>query len=357
MNILDRYIGGIVLRATATVLFVILALDTMNELLDQMSRLDGNYTFNAALAYVALRIPGSAVDYLGFSSLIGCLIGVGGLSNSSELTVIRAAGVSTLRVIGMVLKPTLVIILIGVSISEFVAPKLEQIAESRRDLLRGNSIYQQEYGTWLKDGIDYLHVNAIYPGGELFGVSRFELEEIENSEGRELSALSFAQSVRFENGVWNERIVTETRFLSDATETDIIAVRLWDTELTPDILDMASLSPEQLSLQGLYSYSHYLGLDTSFASTYRLAFWTKFFDPLAIAALVLVGLSFVYGASRSVSIGQRIFVGIMVAVVFQQAQDILGPASIIWGFSPLIAVLTPIFITLGIGAFLLARQK
>lgn len=351
MSIFDRYVGGIILRSVATVLFVVLALDTMNELLGQMSRIEGNYTFGAALSYVVLQIPGSAVGYLGFAALIGCLIGVGGLSNSSELTVIRAAGVSTLQIVGMVLKPTLVIIVLGMLVSEFIAPNLEQVAQSRRDFLRGNSALQQEHGTWLRDGSDYLHVNAVYPGGELFGVSRFQFVD------RKLTSLSFAESVQFQNGVWNEWVVTETRFLPTTTETQSLSNRVWDTELTPDILDMASLSPEHLSLRGLYSYSRYLGLETRFASNYRLAFWTKIFNPLAIAALVLVGLSFVYGASRSVSIGQRIFVGIMVAVVFQQVQDILGPASIIWGFSPIIAVLTPIVITLAIGTFLLRRQK
>ena len=351
MKILDRYVGGVVLRSTAIVLFVILSLNLMSDLLDQMSRLDGNYDLTAALLYVLLQIPGSAVDYLGFSALIGCLIGVGGMSNSSELTVIRAAGVSTLQIVAMVLKPTFLIIFMGVLVSELVAPNLEQIAQSRRDLLRGNSAAQQAYGTWLRDGSDYLHVNAVYPGGDLYGVSRFQLEE------RELKAISFAENVRFEEEKWVESGIRETRFLQSETHTEQISSRVWQTELTPDILDMASLRPEQLSVRGLYSFSRYLGLETKFAGSYRLAFWSKLLEPLAIAALVLVGLSFVFGASRSVSIGQRIFLGVLVAVVFQQTQDILGPASIIWGFSPVFAVGAPILVTFAAGVWLLRRQK
>lgn len=338
------------LRSTALVLFVILALDAVSELLEEMGRLQNDYDLTAALVYIALKIPGNAVNYLGFSALIGCLAGIGGLSNNSELTVIRAAGVSTMQVVVMVIKPTLLLIICGSLVSEFIAPDLEQLSQSRRDLLRGNESSQQASGTWLRDGSDYLHVNAVYPGGELYGVSRFQLQ------GRELQAQSFSERVIYENGIWTESRVRETRFLENSIEVEAFRERQWQTELTPDILDMASLLPEQLSIRDLDAYSRYLGLDTRFAGSYRLAFWTKLLSPLAIIALVLVGLSFVYGASRSVSIGQRIFLGIMVAVVFKLAQDILGPASSIWGFSPLIAVLTPIAISFLVGIWLLRRQ-
>lgn len=351
MKILDRYIGGVVLRSTALVLFVILALDAVSDLLEQMGELQSDYNLGAALVYVALKIPGSAVNYLGFSALIGCLVGIGGLSNNSELTVIRAAGVSTMQVVGMVIKPTLLLIISGSLISEFIAPNLEQTAQSRKDLLRGTASEQQASGTWLRDGADYLHVNAVYPGGELYGVSRFQLE------GRELKAMSFSERVIYEDGVWNESRVRETSFLVDSTEVTAYGLRTWDTELTPDILDMASMLPAQLSIRGLDAYSRYLGLETRFAGSYRLAFWSKILAPLGVVALVLVGLSFVYGASRSVSIGQRIFLGVLVAVVFKLAQDILGPASSIWGFSPLVAVSTPILISMIAGIWLLRRQK
>ena len=350
MKILDRYIGGVVLRSTALVLFVILALDALSDLLEQMGELQANYNLGAALVYVALKIPGSAVDYLGFSALIGCLVGIGGLSNNSELTVIRAAGVSTMQVVGMVIKPTLLLIVCGSLISEFISPNLEQIAQSRKDLLRGTASEQQASGTWLRDGDDYLHVNAVYPGGVLYGVSRFQLD------GRELKSLSFSEQVLYENGLWTENRVRETDFLTDSIEVDAYGERIWNTELTPDILDMASMLPAQLSIRDLNAYSRYLGLETRFSGSYRLAFWSKILAPLAVVALVLVGLSFVYGASRSVSIGQRIFLGILVAVVFKLAQDILGPASTIWGFSPLVAVLTPILISLVVGIWLLRRQ-
>jgi lipopolysaccharide export system permease protein len=46
----------------------------------------------------------------------------------------------------------------------------------------------------------------------------------------------------------------------------------------------------------------------------------------------------------------------MFGVAFLIAQRLLGPASLIFGFSPLLAVLCPILICVGIGVVLLRKS-
>lgn len=351
MTILVRYVGASVLRATLLVLMVILSLYMVGELLEQTGDFRGDYGLADALLYLLLRIPSVAVDMLPFAALIGCLIGIGALSNNSELTVMRAAGVSALQVVGMVLRPTIALILAGALISEFLAPQMDQLAQSRKDILRGVSDRQQVGGIWMLDGDDYLHVNSVYPNGILFGVSRFR------RVAQELQAVSFSERAVYEAGTWTELNLRETRFGTDSTQASLLGERVWSTVLTPQILDMASLRPGQLSIRDLRNFADYLGQETRRAGPYRLEFWNKLLLPFTVTALVLVGLSFVYGASRSVPMGQRIFVGVIAAVVFKLVQDILGPASMVWGFAPWLAVAAPIFVTLLLGLWLLARQR
>ena len=47
---------------------------------------------------------------LPMAALIGCLIGLGTLASSSELTIMRAAGVSLGRIVLSVMKPMLVLL-------------------------------------------------------------------------------------------------------------------------------------------------------------------------------------------------------------------------------------------------------
>src|SRR5690606_42139823 len=61
------------------------------------------------------------------------------------------------------------------------------------------------------------------------------------------------------------------------------------------------------------------------------------------------------GPLRSVTLGQRIFTGVIVGFVFRILQDLLGPASQVFGFSPLLAVVVPAGLCALAGAWLLKR--
>jgi lipopolysaccharide export system permease protein len=88
---------------------------------------------------------------------------------------------------------------------------------------------------------------------------------------------------------------------------------------------------------------------------YSLSFWQKLLKPLATASLVLVAISFIFGPLRSVTTGQRIFSGVVFGVLFELIQRLLGPSSLVFGFSPLFAVLLPITLCICIGIYLLRR--
>ncbi|MGB2130167.1 MAG: LptF/LptG family permease, partial [Marinobacterium sp.] len=103
------------------------------------------------------------------------------------------------------------------------------------------------------------------------------------------------------------------------------------------------------------SYSRYLEEQGVNADSYLLAFWSKLLQPLAILALVLIGVSFIFGPLRSVTVGQRVIAGVVFGLVFKFAQDLLGPASTVFGFPPLIAVVIPILLCTGAGLWLLRR--
>ena len=129
----------------------------------------------------------------------------------------------------------------------------------------------------------------------------------------------------------------------------------WDVQLTPQLLGTVVLEPEALSVTGLWRYIHYLADQGLANGKYWLAFWTKVLQPLVTAALVLMAISFIFGPLRSVTLGQRVFTGVLVGFVFRIAQDLLGPSSLVFGFPPLLAVLIPSLICAVAGFWMLRR--
>ena len=99
----------------------------------------------------------------------------------------------------------------------------------------------------------------------------------------------------------------------------------WDVSLSPQLLSTVVMAPESLSISGLWGYIHYLSEQGLSNGRYWLAFWVKVLQPLVTAALVLMAISFIFGPLRSVTLGQRVFTGVLVGFTFRIVQDLLGP--------------------------------
>lgn len=352
MSLLSRYIARQVIAAVALALLVLVGLDVIAELFDEAGNQHGAYDFVEVLLYVGLTVPRRIHEYLPFAALIGCLAGLGTLANRSELTVMRAAGVSAGRIAWYVMQPTLAIVLLGLLLNQYLAPAAEQYADSRRALLRGGGepVLSKE-GLWHRERHAFMHFNVVQPGGVLYGVKIFQFDA-----AGELTRALYARRADWRSGGrWQLADVRMTLFAGDRTYVRHLATLDWATDMHPELLSLAVMNPKYLSISRLWRYAQYRerqGLD---AKPLLLAFWGKVTQPLGTLSLVLVAISFVFGPLRQVTMGYRLFSGVLVGIAFRTGQQLLGPASIVFDFAPLYAVLAPIVLTGVIGLYVLRR--
>ncbi len=355
MRRLSRHLGSSVFSAISITLLVIVGLDAVAAIIDEADSIRRNYRFVDLLIYVATTLPSRIYEYIPLSCLVGCLFGLGQLANDSELIVIRAAGVSTLRIVSFVLRPALIFVFAGLLLGEYFAPYLDQLAKGQREYLRkGESAPDSSSGLWIREGREFMHFNAVFPGGVLFGVTRYKF-----SEDSQLSEASFASRATYNNvsKYWAEENISITRFYPERTEIDKLVTRKWNSELSPQLLLVNVLPPDGLSTSTLYYYINFLKQQGTDSAIYQLAFWKKVLQPLIIVGLIVLGIAFVFGPLRASTIGLKIFVGVIVGIVFNIIQDMLGPSSIVMGFSPFMAVVMPIIICLLTGLYLLRRGR
>ena len=351
MQRISRYIARQVAAATLLVLLVLVGIEVISGVIDQAGDVDARYTVLGVLRYELLAVPGRIYDFLPFATLIGCLAGLGTLATTSELVVIRSAGVSVLRILWMAIKPVLLITLAGVLCAEYIGPPLKQIAESQRAMALEEDISISRFGLWHREGNSFIHFNAVQPNGELFGVTIFDIDA-----QRHLQSVLFARRALYQGDSWLFEDVRETRFHPDRLERIEQHKRIWQTELSPQLLNVLVLKPQDLSISGLWRYVEFLRLQGSSAGEYELAFWNKILQPLAIVSLILVAASIIFGPLRQATMGFRVFVGVLIGVVFRMSQDMLGPASLVFGFAPIVASAAPIVLSLLAGAAILRRH-
>jgi lipopolysaccharide export system permease protein len=358
VRLLNGYIFRTTVASIIVVLLVITALDILAKLIDELGHLSNSYHFSEALLYVALAIPASIYKYMPFAGLVGALVGLGSLASTSELVVMRAAGVSLLRITWSVIKPALWFILLMLFFAEYVIPVSDQYSENRRaSLLEGkNNALSSVGGLWNREGNEFMHFNSVQSNGKLSGVTRYRYDD-----NNQLLSASFAEFAFYINKQWQEEKVMETTFLREADQQKIITQqypsRIWQTELSPDLLTILIQDTDSLAMTKLYEYAGYLEKQSLNNDKYLLAYWGKVLQPLVIISLVLVAVSFIFGPLREVTMGYRIFTGVVVGIVFQLTQKLLGPASILYGIPPLLAVLLPIMVCFVIGLILLARTR
>ena len=351
MRKLDRYIISTVAGSMLLVLLVVLSLDVVFGFIAELEELENNYQIAQALQFMLTTLPRRIYDYLPMAAFIGSLIGLGSLANNSELTIIRAAGVSTRRIVWSAMKPAIAVVIVGLFLGEFVAPYTEKIAQSQRSLAQGtDSSLAGKRGVWHREGDVFMHFNAVEPNGELHGLSLFEY-----SEDGWLTRARFAKRAIYQRGSWLLDGVNETSVTEQGTTVVNYHTLDWETELSPDVLSVIVIKPDNLSISGLYTYSSYLLEQELNANVYLMSFWKKVLRPLTTAVLVLVAISFVFGPLRSVTMGFRVFTGIVVGLLFKYMQDLLGPSSLVFGFDPILATLTPIVVSLALGLYLLRR--
>ncbi|MFZ5653561.1 MAG: LPS export ABC transporter permease LptG [Pseudomonadota bacterium] len=351
MRQLSRYTGRVVLGAILLVLLVILALNVIGAIADGLGDLRNQYDFPELLLYIGATLPERVYESLPFAVLIGALLGLGSLAGNSELVVMRAAGVSLLRIAGFAARPVLLVILVGGLLGEFVIPQAGQWAESRRMALRGEQeSFSARSGVWNREGDEFMHFNAVYPDGRLAGVARYRFDD-----QRRLLEASFAARARFEGDHWVEEEGVISRLGEDAVTTERFATRRWDTGLAPDLVTLTLMPPEALPVRELHGYATYLESQGLRSGAYWLALWTKVLQPAVIFSLLLIAVSFVFGPLRESTTGLRVFSGVVVGILFQTSLNLLGPSSLVFGFSPFWAVAAPVLGCLAVGLVLLRR--
>lgn len=353
MRYLRRYIWRAVLIPTLVILGIIVSLDRLFNFIHEAESLTANYHILQALIYECTTTPLRVYQYLPLAILLGSLVGLGLLANNSELVVIRAAGVSTLRISWMVLRPVLFLIVLSIPIGEYLAPYSEQVAESNRTLERGGSeAITNNKGFWHREGDEFIHINTVQPDGVIYGLTRYRF-----NKDHQLAESQFVDRADYKDGYWELHGIHGTRFSDQGTSTFQKADGQWHTSLTPGLLSIIVLDPSRLGMIKLWHYAQYLKKQGLEVADYMLAFWQKLLMPLATIGMVLIAISFIFGPLREVTMGLRVAAGIAAGLTFHYGQQFFGYMSLVFHTDPLIAAALPSLLCFGAGIWLLARVR
>src|SRR5262249_45581899 len=121
----------------------------------------GRYGMIDALEYAAMSVPQFALESFPAGALVGALLGVGVLARSHAITVMRAAGLSKLRLSWAALVSAGLLIGSALLVGEFLAQPLAQLADERKAFAKYSNIsFAGVGGAWIRDGDTILNVQG-----------------------------------------------------------------------------------------------------------------------------------------------------------------------------------------------------
>jgi lipopolysaccharide export system permease protein len=396
MRLLDRYIGISVIYSILIVTSILLALFTFMGFFEELDDIgQGQYDARQAILYVLLSIPSLLYQLMPMATLLGCIIGLGVLANNSELIVIRSAGVSLTRIAWSVIKIGLLVVAVLIVIGEWVAPRSLETAQNLRANAKSNNLrIGSEEGMWAKDGLTMINAKQLLPGDRLGQLSIYRLDE----QYRVVELLE-AEYAAYQGGQWTLHNVTRSIVVNESmiegdlgsnvnnnvtndnntndnttnttngnnadnksvdskrvknnsalnnalsgkiVTTEQHKVMPWDTTISPDLIDLVSVKPETLSIWGLYKYTQYLRKNGLSVGRFEQTLWSKFTTPVITMLMVLLAIPLVFGSMRTVSISQRIFVGVLIGVGFIILNRLTNYAGLVYELNTALYMLFPI---------------
>ena len=339
----DGYLARTVFASTLLAFGILFSVDSTIDLINDLESI-GKRGFGVrhVLLMLLLGMPQRLYDLMPASLLLGALLGLGHLAARNELEALRSVGIGRIRILGSVLAVGTVLVAVSMVVGEAVAPTTEGYLRSlnKTSDLHKVSI-RSRHGLWTREGHRFINIKQIFTDYRITDVWVYEMDE-----QHRLKRVSFAKSAVFEEDVWRLFQVRHSLITEHGIQTSSSDEEYWPRLITPELFDVVTVKPEHMSAAKLATYIDYLEDNGLNSQRYQLAYYNRFAVPLSGLAMLLLAAPFVFRPVRSGGQGQRMALGIGIAVAYNLLSRMLGNASVVYGVPAFLGAFFPVLLVL-----------
>lgn len=362
INIFKRYFWQ---ETSINILMTMLGLLGMFAFFDLIQELDslgrGNYNISEILIFVLLSVPGHIYEVSPVAVLVGMMYSLSTLARNSELVVMRVSGLSLFNIGLILIKVGLIFTVITFFVGELITPISEKMAQRMR-IKATDSVVVQDFktGLWVKDGKSFVNVETVLPNASLLNIHIFEFDE-----NFRLRSINNAKNGSYENERWGLTEVTQSKISTfkdiekNNVRTYFFSKANWKSLIRPEILNVLLVAPEKMSAWNLYSFINHLENNKQKTTRYEVAIWAKMIYPLACMVMVILALPFGFIQQRSGGASAKVFVGVMLGVIYQIMNRVFIHLGVLNDWPPLMSAILPtiLFLIAGLGLLVAIERR
>ena len=358
MKIRDRYIAKTLLSYTMIVLIVWISIYSFFNFLGELNNIGREgYTILSAFTYIVLKLPEVAYSQASPIILLGCILGMGHLASTGQLLIFRVSGSSILKITLLTLKNSLIFVLFFISIEEFIAPMSSNFAENSRFNAMGNSrAATNQEGFWIRDGGNFINVKRNIDGAIFSGITVIEVNKLNKIE-----RVIKAKSASFD-GNSIDMNDSEIFSIDDSNFIDNISLKERNyynktVSFDHDLIDSLKKEPEDLSTWTLIKQIEFLSDNKLRSGVFEVELYKRLIQPFTLISMILLAMLFIFGSTRDVTLGRKIFFGVALGLSFEMLSRVGSAIALSFDFSPLLSSIVPSILVMFIAITLLIQKS
>lgn len=351
--VLDRYIAKAVVSGCLIACFIMLSIFAFVDYVSQLNSVGtGDYGALQAAVFVLLRLPQRLYDLSPSILLLGGILSLGAMAANSELIVMRASGVSTMRITRSVLQTGFLIAIMVALLGEYVVPSATRMATAyRAQAIEKKLIVGSSNDIWARDGNRYVNVKQILPDHQLHDIYVYELDD-----NRQLSAMIYAQHAQYQNEEWVLDNIKRSQISTSGVTTSFEKQLKLERLILLELFTVLELRAKDMSASELLTYSRYLQDNKLDDGEYKLAFWIKIFTPFTCLAMLLIAMPIVFSTSpRSGGVGQRLMLALFIGIVYFVVNRSINHLGLALNVAPVLSASIPLLLVTAVSLFFMRR--
>lgn len=354
LKILDRYLWTATLQGLLIAWLALVLLDVFFAFISESGKTNALYSSAQAAIYLVYTLPGRFYEFFPTATLIGTLLGLGNLAANSEFTAMRAAGVSIIQIVSSIIKLGFILVVCIFLMGEYLIPVADlQARNFKAHLKNKNIVLVGGAGLWVKEKNDIIHIGKVITRDRLTDISIYSF----NKGHTGLKSLTTSTDAISAKKGWNLKNVETKTFLPRSISISKKADTYRAGFLNSQILDVATVNPTQLTRKALTNIIDHQKRNKLKSDKYELIYWKRYSIPLSALVMLILAMPFLFGSTRGGGAGQRVFIGIVVGVVFFLANQAINGLGNVYGVAPILSAFLPSLIFLIVGMFALTRIR
>lgn len=333
MTRIDRYLIRQIFAMSTLVGLVLISIYTFVEFVTELGQgTAARLGMLGLLRYAALLIPMNTYTLLPLVALLGALLGLGGLAHQNELTAIRSAGVSWLRIGRSALVAGAVLGGLGFVLGNGPGPAWRDSAEG----LRQGPI-NSTHVRWLRDGDSVVRLQDVRAADQVRGLTAYRL-----TPDQRLASIVTAATASYREGAWRLHDVTYTEFSLGEVTVEHLSEMTLAGGISPHVLQLFILEDNSLSARGLVRLIDYLRANRLDAAKYEMLLWRKLVEPFSVLVMVLLAVPFAAAQRlRESGVGQRLLAGIAIGILFYISDKVAVSLGVVYQWPAMLSAAAP----------------